>query len=192
MGVFDFVQDAGAKIGIGESTAEEEAKAAAEESAKTDAREKRAKEVQEKLAANRAAAAKKADMSERMAEAKRARGLETFVKKMGFDVEDLDVRFDDGVAEVTGKVADQETREKIILAIGNAEGVGQVKDAIDVAAPGEMSDMHAVVKGDTLWGLAEKYYGDGKKFPQIFEANKPMLSDPNKIFVGQVLRIPKA
>ena len=192
MGVFDFVQDAGAKIGIGESTADEEAKVEAAEAAKDASREKRAKEVQERLSKNKDEAAKKADMSERMAEAKQARGLETFVKRMGFEVDDLDVRFDDGVAEVSGKVADQATREKIILAIGNAEGVGQVKDAIDVAAPGEMSNMHAVVSGDTLWGLAEKYYGDGKRYPEIFEANKPMLKDPNKIFVGQVLRVPKA
>ncbi|MFW2382790.1 MAG: peptidoglycan-binding protein LysM [Acidimicrobiales bacterium] len=190
MGVFDFVKDAGAKVGIGESTAEEEAKAQAEQDAKDEARESRAKEVQERLSKNKAEAAKKADMKERMAEAKKARGLETFVTNMGFKVDNLDVRFDDGVAEVEGMVADQETREKIILAIGNTDGVSQVKDAIDVAEPGEMSDMHAVVRGDTLWGLADKYYGDGHKYPVIFEANKPMLKDPNKIFVGQVLRIP--
>ena len=190
MGVFDFVKDAGAKVGIGESTAEAEAKAAAEQEAKDAAREARAKEVQERLAQNKAEAAKKADMKERMAEAKKARGLEDFVKGLGFKVDDLDVRFDDGVAEVEGMVADQETREKIILAIGNTDGVSQVKDAIDVAEPGEMSDMHAVVRGDTLWGLAEKYYGDGHKYNVIFEANRPMLKDPNKIYVGQVLRIP--
>ena len=190
MGVFDFVKDAGAKVGIGESTAEAEAKAAAEQEAKDAAREARAKEVQERLAQNKAEAVKKADMKERMAEAKKARGLEDFVKGLGFKVDDLDVRFDDGVAEVEGMVADQETREKIILAIGNTEGVSQVKDAIDVAEPGEMSDMHAVVRGDTLWGLAEKYYGDGHKYNVIFEANRPMLKDPNKIYVGQVLRIP--
>ncbi|NNE97212.1 MAG: peptidoglycan-binding protein LysM [Acidimicrobiales bacterium] len=190
MGVFDFVKDAGAKVGIGESTTEAEAKAAAEQEAKDSAREARAKEVQERLAKNKAEAAKKADMKERMAEAKKARGLEDFVRGLGFKVDNLDVRFDDGVAEVEGMVADQETREKIILAIGNTDGVGQVKDAIDVAEPGEMSDMHAVVRGDTLWGLAEKYYGDGHKYPEIFEANKPMLKDPNKIYVGQVLRIP--
>lgn len=190
MGVFDFVKDAGAKVGIGESTAEAEAKAQAEQDAKNEALEKKAKEVQESLSKNKAEAAKKADMKERMAEAKQARGLETFVKRMGFKVDKLDVRFDDGVAEVEGMVADQETREKIILAIGNTEGVSQVKDAIEVAEPGEMSDMHAVVRGDTLWGLAEKYYGDGHKYPEIFEANKPMLNDPNKIYVGQVLRIP--
>lgn len=193
MGVFDFVKDAGAKIGIGESTAEEEAKIAAEEAASEARRSDMAKKVQDRLKANKetaAATAKKADVKERMAEAKKARGLETFVTNMGFKVENLDVRFDDGVAEVDGMVADQETREKIILAIGNTEGVSQVKDDITVATAGEMSDMHAVVSGDTLWGLAEKYYGDGNKYPSIFEANKPMLKDPNKIYVGQVLRIP--
>ncbi len=193
MGVFDFVKDAGAKVGIGESTAEEEAKVAAEEAALEARRSDMAKKVQDRLKANKATAAedaKKDDMKERMAEAKKARGLETFVTNMGFKVEKFDVRFDDGVAEVDGMVADQETREKIILAIGNTEGVSQVKDAIKVAEAGEMSDMHAVVSGDTLWGLADKYYGDGHKYPAIFEANKPMLKDPNKIYVGQVLRIP--
>jgi nucleoid-associated protein YgaU len=52
--------------------------------------------------------------------------------------------------------------------------------------------MYTVAKGDTLWKIAETHYGKGHggKYPVIFEANKPMLKDPDEIYPGQVLRIP--
>lgn len=50
---------------------------------------------------------------------------------------------------------------------------------------------HTVVKGDTLWGMAKKYYGDGKKYPVIYEANKEKIKNPNLIYPGQVFVIPK-
>jgi nucleoid-associated protein YgaU len=89
-----------------------------------------------------------------------------------------------------GKAATQEEKEKAILAVGNVEGVAQVEDMVEVAAPEAESVFHTVEKGDNLWKIAEKNYGDGSKYPVIFEANKPMLSDPDKIYPGQVLRIP--
>ncbi len=49
---------------------------------------------------------------------------------------------------------------------------------------------YTVVKGDTLSKIAKASYGDAMKYPVIFEANKPMLKDPDKIYPGQVLRIP--
>ena len=49
---------------------------------------------------------------------------------------------------------------------------------------------HTVVSGDTLSKIAKKVYGNAMKYPVIFEANKPMLSHPDKIYPGQVLRIP--
>ena len=54
----------------------------------------------------------------------------------------------------------------------------------------DATQWHEVVKGDTLSKIAEKYYGDPSLYPQIFEANRDILSDPNKIRVGQKLRIP--
>ena len=46
------------------------------------------------------------------------------------------------------------------------------------------------LSGDNLSKIAKKFYGDANKYPVIFEANKPMLKDPNKIYPGQNLRIP--
>jgi nucleoid-associated protein YgaU len=50
---------------------------------------------------------------------------------------------------------------------------------------------YAVVSGDTLSGIAAKYYGDAKEWPRIFEANRNQIHDPDRIFPGQVLRIPQ-
>ena len=192
MGVFDFVREAGAKIGIGDSKDEKEAKEVAAKAASKAASEARAAEVAERVK-NRKRATAKAERMERLEESKKARGLETYVKALGLEIEDLDIRYDDGKATVSGKAADQETRERVILAIGNTEDVGQVEDEIEVPEnAADESELHVVVKGDTLSAIAKTYYGDAMKYPQIFEANRPMLTDPDKIYVGQVLRIPAA
>ena len=60
----------------------------------------------------------------------------------------------------------------------------------DAAASWDATQYHEVVEGDTLSKIAEKYYGDSSLYPQIFEANKNILTDPNKIKIGQKLRIP--
>lgn len=49
---------------------------------------------------------------------------------------------------------------------------------------------HEVQSGDTLGKIAKKYYGDASLYMTIFDANKDLLKDPNKIFPGQKLRIP--
>ncbi len=187
MGLFDFVREAGAKVGIGESKAEKAAKAQA-------ASAERAAEMAKRVAARKArvAAAEKAEEAKKLAAEHRAAGLESYVKMLGFDVEDLDVRFNDGLATVSGKVKDQETRERIILAIGNVADVGQVSDDIEVAEGSAESDLHVVQSGDTLSAIAKAVYGDAMKYPVIFEANRPMLTDPDLIYPGQVLRIPAA
>ena len=192
MGVFDFVKEAGAKIGIGDSKEEKEAQAKAEAAAAKAASNERAAEIAERVK-NRKAVKAREDRMERLEESKKARGLENYIKELGFDVEGLDVRFDDGLATVSGKAADQDVREKVILAIGNTEGVGQVQDSIEVpTGAAAESDLHVVVSGDTLSQIAKTYLGDASKYPAIFEANRPMLSDPDKIYPGQVLRIPGA
>ena len=76
-----------------------------------------------------------------------------------------------------------------MLAAGNVGGVTEVDNQIEYPA-GTETRYHDVVRGDTLSAIAKKYYGDASKYPVIFEANKPMLTDPNKIYPGQKLRIP--
>jgi nucleoid-associated protein YgaU len=108
----------------------------------------------------------------------------------GFGIEDLSVRVDEDLATVSGKVADQATKEKVLLAVGNTAGIARVDDRLEVGAAEPEAQFHTVVRGDTLSGIAKQYYGDAMKYPMIFEANKPMLTDPDKIYPGQVLRIP--
>ncbi len=128
---------------------------------------------------------------------------------------------------VSGWVDDKPTKEKVVLAVGNVEGVDKVEDRIVVGSPpvvapaaaaSVLAQAHAVngappaealpskedlakqaewtsksytvVKGDTLGKIAKEFYGNAAKYPLIFEANKPMLSDPDKIYPGQMLRIP--
>jgi nucleoid-associated protein YgaU len=78
----------------------------------------------------------------------------------------------------------------VVLALGNVTGVASVEDAIKPAKTAPEAKMHTVKKGDTLWAIAKEQYGDGSKFNTIFEANRPMLKDPDQIYPGQVLRIP--
>lgn len=112
------------------------------------------------------------------------------VQDLGLSVDAFRVDVDGDKAIVTGKAASQAEREKAILAVGNTQGIAQVDDQIEVAAPEPASQYHRVVTGDTLSKIAKQYYGDAMKYPQIFEANQPMLEDPDKIYPGQILRIP--
>jgi nucleoid-associated protein YgaU len=69
-----------------------------------------------------------------------------------------------------------------------AAAQGAKQSASQTAAPSE--NLYTVGRGDTLSAIARNYYKDANKYPQIFEANKAMLEDPNKIYPGQVLRVP--
>lgn len=117
--------------------------------------------------------------------------LEQEVKDLGLDNKGLKIEVgEDGKVAIKGKAVSQEMKEKILLAIGNVEGVEGVEDQAESKDGGAPSQFHEVVRGDTLWAISKKYYGKGSRYPEIFEANKPMLSHPDKIYVGQVLRIP--
>lgn len=121
-----------------------------------------------------------------------AAAIMTYIGTQNLDTSALTVEFDgaSGSVMVSGVVPDQETKEKILLCCGNVTGVGQVNELITVDAPAEESRYHTVERGDTLSAIAKTYYGDANKYPAIFEANKPMLSHPDKIYPGQMLRIP--
>ena len=80
--------------------------------------------------------------------------------------------------------------EKLPLCCGNVHGVGAVSDMLGVDAPEPEAQWHTVVSGDNLPKIAKKFYGDANKYPVPFEANKPMLSNPDRIYPGQLLRIP--
>ena len=97
-----------------------------------------------------------------------------------------------GSVTVSGVAPDQATKEKIVLCCGNVHGVAQVNDMLTVSKPADESQYHTVVRGDTLSAIAKKFYGNANAYPKIFEANKPMLGHPDKIYPGQLLRIPKA
>ncbi len=118
----------------------------------------------------------------------------TYSTAMNLKVDGLGVAFDgaSGTVTVSGVAADQATKEKVVLCCGNVERVQTVNDMMTVATPADESKYYTVVKGDNLSKIAKQFYGDPNKYPKIFEANKPMLTHPDKIYPGQLLRIPPA
>lgn len=164
MGLISFIKEAGEKLfGKGE------AKAAQDAAAQAPSPEAVAK-------ANRAA----------------ADAIVAYIGTMGLKVDGLAVEFDGASRTVTvsGQVADQATKEKVVLCCGNVEGVAAVNDMLVVVTPQPEAKIYVVVKGDTLSKISKEFYGTPNKYMQIFEANKPMLTHPDKIYPGQALRIP--
>ena len=168
MGLLSFVKSAGAKIfgGDDEKEIEKQAKAQAPDD--------------KQMAA----------MREKLRRAKMEGRLKQQIEQHGLKIEGLHIQVDGETVRISGKVADQATREKILLAVGNTAGISAVDDAIEVETPEPESQFHTVERGDTLSAIAKKYYGKASKYPVIFEANKPMLDNPDRIYPGQVLRIP--
>ena len=164
MGLMSFMKEAGEKLfGKGEAKAAQDAAAAAP------------------TAENVAALSKAAGDA-----------IVTYINAQGLPGGNLDVAFEGTTSTVTvsGQVDDQGTKEKILLCCGNVAGVAAVNDLLTVADPAPEAQYHTVVSGDNLSKIAKAFYGDANKYPVIFEANKPMLSHPDKIYPGQMLRIP--
>lgn len=105
-------------------------------------------------------------------------------------VKDVDVQWVDGTVRISGEAATQADKERLILAAGNIKGVEKIDDNIAVKEPGSEARMYTVKSGDTLGKIAKQFYGNANEYEKIFEANKPMLKHPDKIYPGQVLRIP--
>lgn len=161
MGIFSFIKDAGKKIfGID--------KARTQEAGKSD----------------------KINEDEQKENEKAAQKLKQTIEDHNLKVKNLDIHIEDDMATVSGTALDQANREKIILVVGNTEGISQVDDKMDVENSEPEAVFHTVEKGDTLSKISKAHYGDPNQYPLIFEANKPMLQDPDKIYPGQVLRIP--
>jgi nucleoid-associated protein YgaU len=116
--------------------------------------------------------------------------LANLVTKMGFNVQDLMIDVEGSKVTVKGKVNTQEEREKIVLLLGNSEGIGSVDDQLQVSNPQAEAQYYDVKAGDNLSKISKQFYGDANKYNAIFEANRPMLKNADDIYPGQKLRIP--
>ena len=116
----------------------------------------------------------------------------TYIHAMNLDATGLLVNFEakSGVVTVFGVAPDQATKEKIVLCCGNVAGVTSVNDMMSVDQSGPDGKFYTVVSGDTLSKISKQYYGNANEYMKIFEANRPMLTHPDKIYPGQMLRIP--
>ena len=110
-------------------------------------------------------------------------------------IKDLDVAFDDGVATICGNCPNEATRNNAILMAGDVKGVEKIiADDLRFPEPVEEEkekfDLYEIVSGDTLGGIAKKFYGKASLYTRIHEANKELIPDPNKIYPGQKIKIP--
>lgn len=124
-------------------------------------------------------------------------------------LKDLTVEFDDGVATLCGSCTNQQTREQAILIAGNVKGVQKVvadklvapaaapaakagaKTAAAAAEPATQDEFYEIKSGDTLGKIAKQFYGSASKYMKIFEANRDIIDNPDRIYPGQKIRIPK-
>jgi len=134
--------------------------------------------------------------SEEKKEQEKADLILSHIKKFGFDTSDIQVKVDDDKVILMGSVDNINDKNKVIVTAGNVEGIAKVDDWLVVknppvvAPPPPEKQYYTVKKGDYLSKIAKEVYGDAKKYNVIFEANKPMLKDPDLIYPGQVLVIP--
>ncbi len=134
--------------------------------------------------------------SEEKREQAKADLIAAHIKKFGFDTSSIQIKVDDDRVTLTGTIDTQENKNKVIVAAGNVEGISAVDDWLVVknppvvAPPAPEKQFYTVKKGDYLSKIAKEVYGNANKYMVIFEANKPMLKDPNLIYPGQVLVIP--
>jgi nucleoid-associated protein YgaU len=119
--------------------------------------------------------------------------IKKYIGSLGLNVSGLNVTYviSTFTATISGTAADKETKEKVVIAAGNVMNVAKVEDQMSVTSnTGADAKFHTVQKGDTLSKISKEVYGDANQYNKIFEANKPMLTSPDKIYPGQVLRIP--
>jgi len=106
-------------------------------------------------------------------------------------VSDLNVELDDEICTISGNCDTADAKEKVVLMAGNMKGVGSVNgDGLTAPDPVAQPTYHVITKGETLWAISSKYLGKGNRYMEIFEANREVILDPDKIFVGQTILIP--
>ncbi|MDT8406140.1 MAG: peptidoglycan-binding protein LysM [Methylococcales bacterium] len=119
-------------------------------------------------------------------------------------IDSLSVIFKEGKATLIGITRSEEAAQKAVLMAGNVKGVEEVVPKIDILleAPSETAittpltepdnvTFHIIKSGDTLSKIAKDVYGNANLYPKIFEANREVIKDPNLIFPGQKIRLPK-
>lgn len=172
MGLISFAKSVGRKLGIGDD----------------DDKKPQAQQQQKAQAPQGPSPQEVKELHER----RRAAALVKLINDMGLKVDELGVRVDGDKVTLTGSVDSQATREKLVLLVGNTEGTGSVDDQLKVEKQEPEAVFYEVKSGDTLSKISKQFYGDANKYHQIFEANRPMLKDPDEIYPGQKLRIPGA
>jgi nucleoid-associated protein YgaU len=117
--------------------------------------------------------------------------IAAYIEEDNPGVSNLQVTVENGVASLSGEAVSSEALEKAVLMAGNVHGVSEVKfDGVVAPAAVETIEYYEIVSGDTLSGVAKKFYGKGSAYMRIFEANREVIKDPDKIYVGQKIRIP--
>ncbi len=110
-------------------------------------------------------------------------------------IKNVEVEFDDGVATICGDCDSEAVKDRAILLAGNVQGVERVvADGLTAPEPKpeEVSkdSVYEIKSGDTLGAIAKQFYGKASQYTRIFEANRDIIDDPNKIYPGQKIRIP--
>lgn len=150
---------------------------------------KKISEMGELGAPKAAETAEKPKLSMRKTNTAASEKLKEIIYNYDLEVQDLSILIESNTANISGKATDQATREKIILAVGNIQGISQVNESLTCGDEEPEAKFHTVTTSDSLESIAEKLYGDSKKAKLILEANHPLVTEENKIYVGQVLRI---
>ena len=112
-------------------------------------------------------------------------------------ISNIEVEYDDGVATICGDCVNQATKDNAVLMVGNIKGVEKViaddlrvPPPVEEEEPEEKAEFYEIVSGDTLGKIAERYYGKASDYMRIFEANREIIEDPDRIYPGQKIRIP--
>jgi nucleoid-associated protein YgaU len=123
---------------------------------------------------------------------KRAEAIKREIKRLGLPG-NINVLVEGSRVRVTGDVPDEATRQKLAMIVGNVKYIDAVDDSglTGGGSQGPTPKVHEVQSGETLSAIAKQHYGDANAYNRIFEANRPMLSDPDEIYPGQVLIIPE-
>jgi nucleoid-associated protein YgaU len=124
-------------------------------------------------------------------EAEAPEKVKDYIEAENPGVQDLEVSVQDGVASLSGTADSAQAMEKAVLMAGNIQGVTEVKaDNLTAPAATEKVEYYVIKSGDTLSGVATKFYGNGSLYPRIFEANREVIKNPDLIYPGQKIRIP--